>query len=149
MRYTIGIDPGVTNGFAVWERNLKRFNQIKDLTYTQLILFAVKLDPATVYCVRVEDPNQNPPVFADKFDTIQVKDPKKRKAAELRIAQNIGANKQGASIIIDLFQALGFVVQAVKPTKTKWDKNQFFQFTKQPGNFSQHGIDAARLCFNF
>ena len=140
MEKFIGIDPGVKNGWAVWNRRAGQIEALETLSYSEVIIRMFNLRQAgeTVTFV-IEDPSQNRPVFERKITGIT--------RADLKIAQEVGGNKQGGKILIGLAADLGFPVRTVRPQSAKWDPQTFFAITKKPGVFSQHARDAAKLVF--
>lgn len=141
--FYIGIDPGVSTGYAVYQRKRGEAGTIRELR-TVTFAWVLKELPAryipSTTRVVIEDPGQNKPMFdKDIPQTIEHLLPL------LKIAQNVGANKREAELLIELIEALGFEVIRIRPTAHKWTEKEFKQFTGYAGRCSQHARDAARL----
>jgi len=131
----IGIDPGRHIGLAVYETNI---GWIDIATYTdaEAVIGEVQVwrGPLTVY---IEDPAKNKPVFQR---------PGVSARAMLRVAQNVGANKEAARSLIERLRGLGIDVVPVAPRRAKkMDAKTFQRLTGWTGRTSQHARDAAAL----
>lgn len=110
----IAIDPGVTNGFVMVD-TMKKERFMKGLTFWKTI---ERINFYKERCrkgkdtsdikIFVEDPNFNKPLFPKKYDKDHV-------AQALRMAQNVGMNKQLATCILDYCKVLAVPVQALEP----------------------------------
>jgi hypothetical protein len=89
----------------------------------------------TAEVVIVEDPAQNAPVFARGLTGAPLG----------RLAQNVGANKQMATLCTERLRSKGMNVIPVRPSKEKWDAATFAEHFIYHGRTSQHARDAARL----
>ncbi len=138
MKTYLGIDPGAKTGYALW-----RDKQLYVSTTTfwamarTLEQFAVPDHAHLEIIVVIENPALNRPVFPRLLT----------RNAMLKIAQNVGANKRDAALLIELAESLGFEVRQVKPTSAKWNRQTFERITKYTGRTSQHGRDAAKMVF--
>lgn len=137
-RYLIGIDPGRNIGLAVYDMQTRALVCVE--TYTDEI---AAMQTVKVYhdcggaLVRVEDPARNKPVFAR---------PGVSARGMMKIAQNVGANKQMAEDFIRRLKLFGFDVQAVAPRRAgKVDAIDFVRLTGWRARCSQHARDAAML----
>lgn len=138
IAYYIGIDPGASTGLAVWCILTSQLEVVETTTFWQAYNTIRKsFDPGNTIIV-IEDPSKNKPVFGHNES-----DRKKRE----RIAQNVGANKREAQLLIDGFERLGYTVQAVQPHTAKWDARTFKNLTRYKNICSQHARDAAKLVY--
>jgi hypothetical protein len=85
--------------------------------------------------VVIEDPNQNRSLYA-RFDDISGN-------KRTKIAQNIGANKAHASLLLEFCTLRGIATEAIAPLG-KIDNKEFAAITGITHG-SQHARDAARL----
>lgn len=135
-RYVIGIDPGVSTGYAVWDREEKTLTNVTTLEFWGAFERAQLLKPGYVEII-IEDPTGNLPTFAKAGDGTA----RKRE----KISQNVGSNKREAQLLIEGLRRRGYTVRTVTPTKKKWDVETFRRLTGYAGQTSQHSRDAARL----
>ena len=136
----IGIDP--PHGYAVWNVRKQDFERI-DTTDFFGILDRLKKDSDRIIRVVVEAPHHNRPVFNRNIKNIR---------KNLKIAQNVGENKQAAKLIIGAAKTMGLEVIERRPTKysgTKINSENFKKITGWQKRTSQHGRDAAMLVFGF
>lgn len=145
LKYIVGIDPGVNNGFANWCKTTKELIDLKTLSFWKLIIELDKLrklkeEAGLDLLIIIEDPNKNRPVF-DKGVQSQ--------KAINKIAQNVGENKRIAKLLIEYCEEHGISYSAITPRTAKWDKNTFFKITNCKFECSQHARDAAKLCYGY
>ncbi len=134
--YVIGIDPGKSNGFAVWDTRKAAITHMDTLNFFDLLDELKTWQGKSVF-IRVEDPRVNKPVF-DKAaaDT-------KRKM--LRVAQNVGMNKKDAENIIEYCKKIELKHEAVQPKEKKWTQEALTRRTGITKKVSQHVRDAIKL----
>lgn len=137
----IGIDPGRHIGLAVYDTREQRLlvcethgGDSDEPIWTICAFRDGGWPSVTVY---VEDPAANKPVFQR---------PGVNNRGMLRIAQNVGANKEAARSLIERLKALGIDVVPVAPRRAKkMDAATFKRLTGWTGRTSQHARDAAAL----
>jgi hypothetical protein len=142
MSVFIGID--APKGFAVWDPVKKRVLDVRTSDFWGIIALIeawLKIEPSSV--VRVEDPNFNKPTF---FRPVQTQ------RAMRKISQNVGMNKESASLIIDYCNMKGYACEPVPPIRgelKKWknDRNLFERQTGWRKLTSEHGRDAIALVY--
>lgn len=130
-RYLIGIDPGVKTGIAVWDRESKRFHEIKTLS----ILKAITFVQCFVYDVE-----------------IRFEDARKRKwfgHSGREKLQGAGSVKRDCAIWEELCHQMEapFFPVAPQHNTTKMTAEQFRKLTGWSGRTSEHSRDAAMLVF--
>lgn len=142
--YYVGIDPGINNGFALYDTTKKQLVKLQTLSFWKLIALLTDMEEIKLdYCVVIEDTNLNSFIYG--------KHNGKRGAVRDRVAQNVGSNKRDAALIIEWLEMKGREVKPVKPTSkslTKIDEVTFKNYTKWEGKSSQHSRDAAFLVYN-
>jgi hypothetical protein len=147
-KIAIGIDPGVSTGFAVWDIRAKKFSLICTLDFWSTI------DKIKEYhshygdnlLVVIENPNGNKPVFFKKGV--------KSNAMAIRVGQNVGSNKREASLLIEYCNINGISVKEVVPKgsknkKGKVTKEYFAKISGYTERTSQHGRDAGMLVVGY
>lgn len=146
-RYIAGVDPGVKTGFALWNREEKRFEWVETSTFWEVFFRITKscvLNPANTHIV-IEVAHLAPFTFrqrrgkAESFATMD------------RMARNVGQVTREAQLLVEGFRRLGFTVSEQKPLgkakKADDDRKQFERLTGWTERTSQHARDAARLCY--
>lgn len=143
----IGIDPGLTAGFALWDSQgdgrlllLKSFSFFECLH--QLLIFKNKLaEEEKLFACVIEDPRQNKTTFFDhRKDSNQF--------IHAKIAQNVGANKRDAALIAEFCQLHNIPSFLMKPSGkslTKLSAEEFRKRFRWEGAGDQHARDAAGL----
>ena len=148
-RYYIGLDPGKSTGYAVWDSEKKEFLTIETLTFWKAVSEVESLNNYRMIetggkewvSVVIEDPAQNKPTFFRPGTT---------QRQMQKISQNVGANKEHGRLLIERFESLGLQVKRVRPsnkTQTKLTAATFKRITGYSGRTSEHGRDAAMLVF--
>lgn len=136
-RLLVGLDPGISTGMAVLDQRAAAPMRVHTLDFWQTTEYLRELHethgPALL--VLIEDPNLNRSLYA-RFDEVAG-------ARRTKIAQNVGANKRDAQLLLAFCARLGIETQAVAPLG-KLDAALFAKLTgiKQ---CSQHARDAGRL----
>jgi hypothetical protein len=143
-KVVVGIDPGISTGFAVWDSEKREFTVLKTLDFWKVIdrLKLLHFNHGKELLVVIEDPNGNKPVFMKKGV--------KSNAMAIRVGQNVGSNKREASLLIEYCRNKGINVKPVIPGKKatgkgKITKEYFNKISGYTGSTSQHGRDAAMM----
>jgi hypothetical protein len=139
-RLRIGLDPGVTTGFATWDRVDGRLLAVTSMS----ILGAMKevkalAEAGQVFDVTFEDARQR------KFFGSEVDARFARSGAGVR--EGAGSVKRDCSIWQEFLTDLGvtFHMCAPQPGGTKWTADYFRRVTGWPLRTNEHGRDAALL----
>lgn len=140
-RYHIGIDPGAHTGVGVWDRKAQRLIEVATLDFWRTIDHVCATYAPDVTLLAIEDPSGNAPVFAERL-----KDRTNIRVA-LRKAQNVGANKENARLLIEGFERRGYRVESFTPKKSKWTADYFARVTGWTGASSEHSRDAASFVY--
>lgn len=141
----IGIDPGVSTGYAIWNRQKNKFVKLLTIDFWKC-LELIELELSTNegnFEVFIEDPNLNPAMHWNKHKKTSLN-------VATKIAQNVGANKREASLLIEEIGSMGIPCHPIKPTgnsQTKINKDTFRKYTSWQGESSEHSRDAAMLVF--
>lgn len=127
----IGIDPGVNNGVAIFID--KKYYLSYSCDFWELLKQIDRLDNINTFSL-VEDPNLNPPVFCRGL----------KNKPNLKVAQNVWANKMIATLIMQYLKSSKIAYKSVKPDKKKIDGNMFKRITGKIKS-NQHERDATML----
>lgn len=143
----IGIDPGETNGVAVYDR--AQGLRLYSMTFWKLIEFIDGISARQregkdiVPHFRVENPALNGFMYSKRINGKTAK-------VALSIAQNVGMNKQDAKRIIERIEAKGMILYQERPNpqSQKWTHEFLAQLCR--GRFeikssNSHERDAAKL----
>lgn len=138
----IGIDTGVSTGFAVWYKPRRHFKRVESLQIHQAMKAVqdlVMMLPNEVV-VRVEDARLRKKVPYQKNEK-----------AERGRAQGAGSIKRDASIWEAFLKDLKVDYEMVPPknNKTKLDATKFQNLTDWWEPTNSHGRDAAMLVFGY
>lgn len=150
MSISIGIDPGKSTGYAISIN--KKLTMLATISFWECVdmLYEVPEESKPFCKVFIEDPNINRPIFM-KPGVFKGKGSEKSEQLMMqKIAQNVGANKREASLLIELCNKLGIEVVPCQPTKksmTKLNSEQFNKLTGWVGRTSSHSRDAGILVF--
>jgi len=141
-RYVIGIDPGVSTGFAIYDSHLDKFESINTITFWSAYLFLCDWDPVAhpLKAIVIEVP-----------DTNRVWQPSKGNVGSVqRTAVNVGRVLRESELLargLELLQ-IGKVVK-VNP-RGKTSQETFVKLTGwEGGKLNQHCRDAAMLCYRW
>jgi len=142
----IGIDPGVKekNGFAVWSKIKREFIYIYSHSTVKTLNLLMQYSQNFDITVFLEAPQLNKPVFIKHFNN------KMNINEKLKIAQNIGINKDRSMIIKEFCDYYGIECNLCKPGKnsmTKFKKDIFQNITGYKSRTNSHSRDAAMLVF--
>ena len=135
-RFVIGIDPGVSTGFAVYDRQLKRIDYMNTLTFWAVYDWFIKYaeDDWLIYI-------ESPP----KTRLYERQDKETGERRREKIAANVGSNSREAELLADGIERMGFEVKRVKPTRKKWTAQQLKIYTGIKIQTNQHVRDAIAL----
>lgn len=137
-RYTIGIDPGRSTGFAVYDRETNKILCAQSLTFWDLFKI-LPCYPPRVADVIVEDARLNKPTFREHGDI----GARKRE----KISRNVGSVQAESRLIIEGLQLLGYNVLPIRPAGEKWDAETVARITGYTHRTNEHARDAIRLCY--
>lgn len=151
VRHIVGIDP--SKGFAIYHRKEKELMTVKTTTFWGIIKdleYMVNHIGADKFAVYIEDV-RNPRVWQlDK----KLKGKKNFTENEVRyycgVARNVGKNHEDCEKIIEWCKINKVQCVPVPPTKasnTKLGKEKFNNITGWKVRTSEHGRDAAMLCW--
>lgn len=140
----VGIDPGEHTGVAQLDKlDAQPELQLQTLDFWETVRLLERLALTEKHRVHIyiEDPNEHRSLYHDKDD----------KTGEIRtkVAQNVGANKREAALLIKKCHNLGLRVTTVKPgdVLTKLSATEFARITGYTKRCSEHARDAGCLIF--
>jgi hypothetical protein len=139
----IGIDPGVKNGFAVWDTEKQQFISITTICFWEAIETVFNYAKYKGYknlIVFIEDSAGNKPIF-QKLKT-------SNELCQNKISQNVGSNKAYCNLMKQYFERHEIKYIATVPKKKNYVKNNPELFKKITGytkRTSEHSRDAAML----
>lgn len=149
--YYIGIDAGLSTGWARWNAAKQEFDEIITTTFwgciekIDSIIHECWLEQRTVTFV-IENPNLNSATFTRFHKGKRVGGRKHD-----HISQSVGMNKRDAQLLIEYCRSKGQTVIESQPTEksnTKLAEPLFKNITRYAGGTtSQHGRDAAMLVY--
>jgi len=142
----VGIDPGRKTGLAVYDSLTKRL-ELTTLDFWKLIDFfnnSIGLYSKSNFQVEIEDPTGNKPVFPKKLNHQSFR-------SALKIAQNVGMNKQEAVLIFEYLERKGVRFNKRTPGKESITKINPKYFSEIFGEVrcSEHARDAAMLILKY
>jgi len=165
----IGIDPGRSNGFAVWDITGQKLLSLQTLNFWEVFKQIIQF--GALYKLRkvvIENPGLNKPVFMSKemkkdketaFDKMlnarlnpdQFVEGMEEIESIIRIqsskAQKVGMNKKYADLLIEWCKMNNLDVAEIRPYLKKMDAEQFREYTGWTQRTNEHNRDAARLIF--
>jgi hypothetical protein len=135
-RYCIGIDPGTSTGFAIWDTQTREFISLE----TVMIHKAFDRVQATISC------------FGKENIHVRYEDARLRNwfgTSGREKLQGAGSIKRDSTIWEDYLQSIQISFEKVAPksNKTKMDAEPFNRLTRYKGRSSEHARDAAMLVF--
>jgi hypothetical protein len=138
----IGIDPGRNTGVAVYSSAQKKIIDLKTLDFWGVIAFLkeLKLIHDTNFEVVMENPGLNSFIYSRNHH--------ENATIKLKMAQDVGRNKEQAFLIIDYLKMNNITFREVRPTTAKWKADIFNRYTGWTGNSNEHTRDAGRLVYN-
>lgn len=135
-RFSIGIDPGVNTGFAVYSREEGRILSAETLSfweaYDRVLTKYSPLDAA----LYIECPSLNRPTFDHGEE---------RQKSRERISRNVGGNAREGTLLAERFEAFAFEVHRIRPTSAKWTPEQIARHTGYTARTSEHSRDAIKI----
>lgn len=142
----IGIDGGVSNGFAVWNKTRRELVIIETLSFWDCIdrigdFYDLCRKENIVLTVVVEDVEMNRPTFARENTNEKMMQ---------KISQNVGGVKAYTRLIIEWCERKNIPVIKMRPSKksaTKLSAETFNKITGWEGKTSQHGRDAGMMVY--
>lgn len=144
-RYLVGIDP--PKGFALYDRVERRLLRLETTDFWGLIVLLKNVHSSAIRddnAVYIECPQYNKPVWF----TNKSRASRKSFDVQLRVAQNVGMNKQCAKLLVEWCKDhLLDVVECVpgKRSITKMKAGPFNKLTGWTKQSSEHARDAAML----
>lgn len=142
--FIVGIDPGVSTGFAVWDSGARKFGQVKSLPIHRA-LEEVETMARTFQGM--------PVIFEDaRLRTWfgAARDINQDKYGP-GVREGVGSVKRDASIWEDFLEDHGIPYQARKPSSggTKWSAEIFKRTTGWAERTNEHGRDAGLLVYGY
>lgn len=141
----VGIDPGEHTGVAQFDHlaaQPEMLLQTLDFWATVRLLETLAITEKHRAHIYIEDPNEHRSLYANKDS----------KTGEVRtkVAQNVGANKREAALLIKKCEALGLQLTTIKPgdVLTKQSAEAFARLTGYTKRCSEHARDAALLIWS-
>lgn len=144
-KFTIGIDPGVTTGIAVYNRELKKIVNIKTTDFWGCLDYIRRATTPGNALIMIEAPNKTA-MYARQEDKV--------KGARYgnRMQSNAASNAREAELLADGLEKEGFEVRRVKPTRRNFEKagDDVRHIQKTTGFMEKtnaHTRDAIMLCY--
>lgn len=137
----IGIDPGVSTGYAAWDAAERKLAEVQTLKIHKAIAFVLELHyTGLLHSVTFEDARLR--TWFGKMDREQAK-------YGAAVREGAGSVKRDCSIWADFLGDHGIAYKAIKPQAgaTKWKADHFARVTGWTGRTSEHARDAALLVF--
>lgn len=134
----IGLDPGRSTGFAVWDGRRRAFRDVATLPLHEAL--------RRIHEILNEDPDELTVVFEDA--RLRKWFPREKNASDYRgKLMGAGSVKKDCAIIEDFCKDYGIPYEHPGPRvhMTKWDAEPFARTTGYKGRTSEHGRDAALL----
>lgn len=138
-KVAIGIDPGKSTGYAVWDRKLKVFISIETTDFWSAYA-QVQQYPIDEAVIIVEKPRTKA--------SFRRYGKKQTDAAKHTMSVNVGMVYREAELMIAGLERLGYKVIKQHP-QGKLNKELFESRTGYTKRTSEHGRDAAMLCYQF
>ena len=131
-RLVVGIDPGVTTGFALWDIDARKLKEVSSMGIVDAMLRVQLMHKAgSLYLVVYEDARLRTYFGAKGREALQ----------------GAGSIKRDCSVWAEWLGMLGCAYKAVSPKVKgpKRDAEQFARLTGWSGRTNEHGRDAAML----
>ena len=139
-KYIVGVDCGVKTGYAVWDKSEKKLITVETIKLYQFFEKIHELYKENEeILIRIENPNTWFPFNKQE-----------RKNAAFRM-QGAGSVKRSYGAIIEFLTDYEIAFESIKlqGTLKKLNAEKFKQITKWEKATSEHGRDAAMMCFGF
>lgn len=147
--YLIGLDPGKSTGFCLYDKSMKKIMKLCTLDFWQIFDFVKELE--LIFSTMnfkgklsfvIENSSLNKPTFAKAGDG--------KELSRQKISRNVGMNQRESVLLIEGIRRLGYEVKEVTPSKKSAYKGKitvpmFKAMTGWKGTSSQHARDAAML----
>lgn len=137
MQY-IGIDVGIHNGFAVWDKTAKRIIELDTYkTWEVITCLLVKKNDEVEFTVRIENPNT-----WVNYGTLTTKEVNGRK-------QGAGSVKRSYQVLIEFFEDNNIKYEAVslRSSLKKLKADKFKMLTGIDMKTNEHERDACMMVF--
>lgn len=135
--FAIGIDPGKSNGFAVYDREAGRLAAVETIKGIFPLIERVKTFAPSNADIILESTMNMATFRAHESD-----------AAQDRMSRNVGAVQAVTAEILQALRSLRYNVKTVLPIRgKKMSEESFRLLTGWEGKTSQHARDAGRLCW--
>lgn len=134
----VGIDGGTHTGIALFDTSTRKFTDIKTTDFWGVFELLGYLDPGKCQVV-VESLNTRGALYARTKGEAGGRD---------KFAANVGSVRRETELLITGLEKRGFNVRRVRPSKAKWTREELKRNTGWDKQTSQHGRDAAKLCFS-
>lgn len=138
-RFAIGIDPGITTGVGVFDREVSRIVAVKRTDFFGVLPWLnanVRLADAKIF---VEVPPKF--MYGRNNDVRNGRD---------RYMADVGGNRREGLLLAELLRREGLDVEEVRPVmQKKWDLFYFQAATKWTGSAGEHERDACRLAMYY
>jgi D-alanine-D-alanine ligase-like ATP-grasp enzyme len=131
----IGIDPGVNNGFAVYNPHTKKLIQVAALK-TWEVLKRLSVERTEEYTVYIKDPTTWKPFKGSR-----------NQSSKLKGAGSVTARFKAIQEFMDDHN-IKYVCVPIQGNAKKMDAQLFKKVTGWEGQTNEHGRDAALLVFN-
>jgi hypothetical protein len=142
-KYAIGIDPGVTTGFAMYDRRLKVISVVKTLDFWSCYEHLKATKPTCdMFIVVVECP-----VKTAMYARQEPNAAKGNARYGNRMMSNAAGNAREAELLADGIEKLGFEVRRVRPAREKWNQERLERVTGYTERTNQHVRDAIQMCW--
>ena len=137
MQY-IGIDVGIHNGFAVWDKTAKRIIELDTYkTWEVITCLLVKKNDEVEFTVRIENPNT-----WVNYRTLTTKEVNARK-------QGAGSVKRSYQVLIEFFEDNNIKYEAIslRSSLKKLKADKFKMLTGIDVKTNEHERDACMMVF--
>lgn len=138
----IGIDPGTTTGFAVWDPHARLFLAV-DSMQLHKALRRVELMKTDVPVDQYRENNAAPLVIFEDARTLRVHHGQNARKGNA-VLQGVGSIKRDCAIWEEFLEDMGIPYQAKNWTRgtTKWSAAKFAQVTGWQSRANEHARDA-------
>lgn len=138
FRYHIGIDPDIKeSGVAIWDSYKKCFDQITTLEFFDVI-DTIKM--ALLAKIHIEAAWMHDKTIYARLDSKSI-------YTQVRIAKDVGANRQTGKFFEDYCRRINIPYQLHQPTTSKLNAESFKKLTRWEKSTNSEKRDAAMLVF--
>lgn len=143
--YLIGLDPGKSTGFCLYDKTAKIIIKLCTLEFWEIFDIEAEIWKHVAkgkISFVIENSSLNKPTFAKAGDG--------KELTRQKISRNVGMNQRESVLLIEGIRRLGYEVKEVTPSKKsaytgKITVPMFKAMTGWKGSSSQHARDAAML----